>query len=389
MRNELLASAKRVQSSMADLFKTLQDASADPTNYIYQSQLLEAAREQIPFYSQLCSTTRKATTSIVDLNKKQFINSSSQETTDTLGLLMRAIQEVSDNTGETAIEDAIAEFDSSKNDLTTAHFFADSGMLQKTPGQTRDSAQALYNISIDSVKKSLDKLTIASKHCPKLPEAIMQAAGSIGQLVNASQSQASTLTDRKAQKSILTTASQLLDSTLEAIAQARVLAIDPTNKEKENNFNKAKAKVLESLGNVDDVVKIDTKPVTDAVQAIEKEKAAVNSNATKKMTFKEAAEDLSSKNKAVVATITQLTNVAKSNPTGLPLVAKMTANATCQFLQMASVAATAAVPDEITEQICLQARLLASAMQDLLNSTVDVAQKKTPENIKVHFILHN
>jgi hypothetical protein len=74
---------------MADLFNTLQHASRDPTNYIHQSQLLEATREQVPFYSQLCSTTKKAATKIADLNKKQDMNSTSQETTDNLGRLLR------------------------------------------------------------------------------------------------------------------------------------------------------------------------------------------------------------------------------------------------------------------------------------------------------------
>jgi hypothetical protein len=60
----------------------------------------------------------------------------------------------------------------------------------------------------------------------------------------------------------------------------------------------------------------------------------------------------------------------------------MSANACSQFLQMASVAATSSSDSGMADQILLQARLLASAMQDLLNSTKDVASKKTPENIK-------
>lgn len=205
MRAELLASAKRVQASMADLFNTLQQASRDPTNYIHQSQLLEATREQVPFYSQLCSTTKKAATKIADLNKKQDMNSTSQETTDNLGRLMRAIQDVSDTNGETAIEEALAEFDSSKRDIEAANYFVDSGGLPKTPGQTKESTQALYNISMDAVKKSMDKLTLASKYGPKLPEAIQHSAGSIAQVVSASQSTASTVGDKNTQKSILGT----------------------------------------------------------------------------------------------------------------------------------------------------------------------------------------
>jgi hypothetical protein len=272
---------------MADLFNTLQQASKDPTNYVYQSQLLEAAREQIPFYSQLCSTTKKAATKIADLNKKQDMNSSSQETTDNLGNLMKAIQDVSDTNGETAIEEALAEFDSSKRDLDAANYFVEQGMLPKTPGQTRDSTQALYNISIDAVKKSMDKLTLASKYGPKLPEAIQHAAGSIGQVVSASQATASTVTDKNTQKQVLGNATQLLEGTLEAITQARILAIDPTNPEKEENYNKARNKVLASLGTVDDTANlIDVKEVNNAIQNIEKEKDSLNKNAPKRMAFK-------------------------------------------------------------------------------------------------------
>jgi hypothetical protein len=116
---------------------------------------------------------------------------------------MRAIQDVSDTNGETAIEEALADFDSSKRDIAAANYFVDSGGLPKTPGQTRDSTQALYNISMDAVKKSMDKLTLASKYGPKLPEAILHSAGSIAQVVSASQSTASTVADKKTQKTIL------------------------------------------------------------------------------------------------------------------------------------------------------------------------------------------
>lgn len=137
VRAELLASAKSIQGSLANLLSALQGAAKNPQDFVKQSELLEAARNHIPNYSDLVSKAKKAARFVDDPNKKQDITYASNDTGDALKMLMKAVNDVSDLGGQTDIENALQEFDAVRADLETAEFYAHQGLLTPIPGSNK------------------------------------------------------------------------------------------------------------------------------------------------------------------------------------------------------------------------------------------------------------
>eukprot|EP01125_Pyxidicula_operculata_P006605 TRINITY_DN227_c1_g1_i1.p1 TRINITY_DN227_c1_g1~~TRINITY_DN227_c1_g1_i1.p1 ORF type:complete len:2471 (-),score=884.91 TRINITY_DN227_c1_g1_i1:132-7544(-) len=379
-RAELLASAKSVQKSLANLLGALQGASKNPSDSVRQSELLEAARNQVPHYSDLVAKAKKAARFVNDPNKKQDITYASNETGDALQLLMKAVNEVSDMGGQTDIEDALQEFDAVKADLETAEFYAHQGLLTPIPGQTRENAQELLKMAADTLNKSINDLQAAAKNGGKLPEHVKQAAAGMAQLASAARSMASTVTDRNQQKRIVGSAKTLSNDTLALISLGRSLAIDKSNPEKIDAMKRGRNAYDATLGNLlESMAGLELKDVNKAIEDIERETDKLKSVPPSRMTYKDASDGLQSSGKALSAAISQLVSTARLNPNLLGSSAKMTGATTTQLIQMCSNAAGSAPDKATTEAILAAAKALSQAMSGLLNSAKVSASKKTPD----------
>eukprot|EP01127_Copromyxa_protea_P016350 TRINITY_DN4836_c0_g1_i1.p1 TRINITY_DN4836_c0_g1~~TRINITY_DN4836_c0_g1_i1.p1 ORF type:complete len:2520 (+),score=654.19 TRINITY_DN4836_c0_g1_i1:831-7562(+) len=383
IRADLLASAKHVQETMGDMLGALQNASLNPSDFVANSKLLELSRSQVPFYSQLSSTARGAATRAVpDANKKQQLSKAAQEAGDNVMKLHKAIQEVSDLTGITEIEKAMAEFDSTKADLETAAYLAKEGLLEKVPGQTRDNSQALLNMAADTIAKAVDDLVAAAKQSQRLPDHIKECAFGIGQIASAARTMATSVDDKDSQQRSIGSAKDLLDDTLSLIGLARELALDPTNVPKQQAIERKRRAYEASLGNLKgNTSSVDSSDVNQALGDIDREIANLTKNGARRVGYKDASDAVDSATKALGAAVMQMTASAKGSPNALGSASKMTAATVAQLLQICSDAATAAPDENTADGILAAARALADAMKALLNGSLQVAIHKTPQTL--------
>lgn len=383
VRADLLASAKHVQQSIGKMLATLQDAHASPNDIISNSKLLEMSRQQVPFYSQLSSTARGAATRAVpEPLKKQQLQKASQEAADNVMKLHKAIQEVSDLTGATEIEKAMAEFDSTKADLETAAYLATEGLLEVVPGQTRENSQALLNVAADTVSKAIDDLVAAAKQSQKLPDHVKECAYGIGQVASAARTMATSINDKDAQKKTIGSAKDLLDDTLNLIGLARELAFDPKNQDKLQAVERKRRAYDATLGTLKGhTSSVDAKDVNEALGDIDRGINSLTKKAGRRVGYKDASDALESSTRALDAAVTQLTASAKSNPSSLGAASKMMGATVNELLQICSGAASAAPDDSLANSILAAARALADSMKGLLSASMQVATHKTPQTL--------
>lgn len=382
-RADLLGASKKVQGSLAGLLAALQSAASDPNNFVSQSELLEAARQQIPHYSDLVSNSKKAARFVGDANKKQELSYAANDTSDNLRLLMKAISAVSDMTNQEDLEDSLAEFDSVRADLEAAEFYAHQGLLTPIPGQSRDNALALLQMASDTVNKAVDDLCNAAKTGAPLPPHVKAGAAGMSQVATAARSMASTISDRAVQKKIVGSAKELSDDAINMVALARALKIDKENPAKREALEKSRRDFAATLGNLMAASRgLESKDVNKAIEEINRSKGALSKNAPTRLNFKDASNALQGNAKALSAAIGQISSVAANNPTILGSASKMTGATTTQLMLMVSNAASATQDSARADDILRTARSLADAMGGLLNAAKIVAVKKNPQTLK-------
>eukprot|EP01123_Difflugia_compressa_P001391 TRINITY_DN115_c0_g2_i1.p1 TRINITY_DN115_c0_g2~~TRINITY_DN115_c0_g2_i1.p1 ORF type:complete len:1556 (-),score=395.56 TRINITY_DN115_c0_g2_i1:1402-6069(-) len=381
-RAELLASAKSVQTGLSGLLSALQGACADPQNFGKQSDLLAAVNQNLPAASTLTGAAKKCVRMIEDPNKKQEVSYAANESGDNLKLLMSAIKEVSDLGGQTEIEDALAEFDSVKADLDTAEVLAHQGLLSPVPGQTREGTQELLKMATDSLVRTLDDLSSAAKEGGKLPEPVRAAAASVSQVSTAAQAMAKSIADRQTQKRLIGASKQLVDNTISIVSLSRSLANDPRNGGKIRALEQGKKQFMATLGDLlSEGSGLEAKDINKAIEDIKREKGKLTNDAPSKMGYKESSEALQSAGKALNAAVSQLVAVAKSNPSQLGSLAKMTGHTTQQIMQICTNTASSAPDSSTAESILATARALADAMSKLLNTARIAATTKNQDSI--------
>jgi hypothetical protein len=383
VRADLLASAKRVQESLGSMLESLQNASEHPSDLISNSKLLEVARGQVPFYSQLSSTAKGAATRAVpDPTRKQQLQKASQEAAENVMKLHKSIQEVSDLTGVTEIEKAMAEFDGTKADLETAAYLANEGLLEHVPGQTRENSQALLNMAADTVAKAVDDLVGAAKQSQRIPDHIKECAFGISQVATAARTMASSVSEKDAQLKSIGSAKDLLDDTLDLIGLARELALDPTSGPKLQAIERKRRAYDAALGTLKgQTSSVDSKDVSEAIADIDREVNNLTKNSPKRVGYRDASDALESSVGAIGAAVAQLTASAKGNPSALGPASRMTGATVGQLLQICSDAASAAPDDSTANALLAAARALAESMKGLLDASKHVATHKSPQTL--------
>eukprot|EP01130_Rhizamoeba_saxonica_P008405 TRINITY_DN3396_c0_g2_i1.p1 TRINITY_DN3396_c0_g2~~TRINITY_DN3396_c0_g2_i1.p1 ORF type:complete len:2486 (-),score=723.71 TRINITY_DN3396_c0_g2_i1:1285-8742(-) len=382
VRDTALSSATNTKKNLTELLEALALASKEPSNYVNQSVLLEAARKQIPSYSELASLTKRAVRHIDDPNKKQSLNLASAETTDNLHVLMQAVAQVSDIGGQTEIEDALEDFDSVRVDLDNALFMARKGLITPIAGQSRENAIELLNLATKTLMDAIDNIISTAKRGGRLPELVRQAATGISQVNAAVRAMASTIADRDSQVRVISAAKDLNEDTLELIRVGRVLAIDPKNKGKNKVVGNQREVITNDIATLIAASHgLDAKELNDAMNAIAAEKALLEGVVDSGVSYKEASEALLASGKSLSAAVSQLVQITTTNPAGIASVAKFVGNSATQILQAAAIAAGTSPDSGTSESLLDAANALADSLRDLLGNAKVTASKKNEENI--------
>jgi len=201
---------------MGGLFGSLQSASHDTTNLAKQTALMDAARTQMNGYLDFRDMVTSVAKNLSNPSEKGVLDCAIKVAGDAIGKMSKSIGQVGDVEDQALIEAAMQEFDATKQELTTAQFFAVQGLIKNKSGQTRDGTSKMLHGSTDDVETKLDDLIAGSTKSQSLVVPITDLATSIGQMATAAQHVASTIPDRQTQNKIIGTAKICLKTLLVA-----------------------------------------------------------------------------------------------------------------------------------------------------------------------------
>eukprot|EP01130_Rhizamoeba_saxonica_P013799 TRINITY_DN5926_c0_g1_i1.p1 TRINITY_DN5926_c0_g1~~TRINITY_DN5926_c0_g1_i1.p1 ORF type:complete len:2517 (-),score=746.62 TRINITY_DN5926_c0_g1_i1:47-7120(-) len=369
--------------SISDLISALNEACKDTHDYVKQYQLMESASLSIPSYENLCAIADQAVDFIGEDEKKEYLRNIVDETISCVKLLTKAVKDVGDIDGQTAIEQALEDMEIIEADLQTAGFFAHQGLLRAVPGITQAELLKMLGESCDGLLNSANVLSDSSKEGMKLQEFIHHLTSEMLNVSEASRGAAASYPDRKTQKKILQQAKGVWQTAVDLIATSRALSIDKTNAEKILAVDDSLMKMQEAIGILLD--RSDDQGEKELNQAI----ALINANlqnlaniSKTNVGYKEASEALQSSGKALSSAVSQLVSISVNNPTLVGQAAKMTSTTTKQLLNAATLAISSAPDSQTSDSLLNAANSLADALKGLLGSSLNVTKDSSHDNIE-------
>lgn len=360
LRDDLLMMAKNMHGSMGALLQAIHGAN-DPANLDQRQALMQASEQQMPLYRDLADLAAQLSGEMTSPNEKKTIDNALRVANESMMRLQTSIGQTGTVEDQAAIEDALQEFDSTKQELVTASFFADQGLLKGKPGLTRDAALEMLQAMTDDVDQKVVALIQHSmKSSANLAEPISQLAYAIAEMAASAQTTAGTIPDRPKQKRLVVAAKDVLEDTVSCVSLARALAMDRNNADKFAALQQGRKKLNETIQMLHDQASaVDTKDIDTAIANVEKGKVLLGSEAEIDKSFKEYSKSLQTSTKAVVAAAMQLSNVAKANTQLIGSVGKM---ASVTAMQLAGLAAQACATSP------KHAALIGQATRELLDA---------------------
>lgn len=355
------------------MIEALKDATSEPENFVKQNDLLFATRANIPGFHQFLVESMRAQKHIIALNKKQDVSYAVTEANDAVKKLEKACKVVFDIGGQTEIEEALEDFDAVNTELDAAEFAAENGLLTPIPGQSRENAQELLALATRSLVHTVELLAESARLGGKLSSHVKDAASAIAQVASAVRSMAATVADPNAQLKIVAAAKDLTADTLQLIGSGRVLILDRHNAEKLKFVDMDLENVKSSVADLMAAAKgLDAREVDEAIEIIMDEIEDLSASHPAPPTFRVASESVASLAKALVATVSQLVAVTRTNPRGVGASAKVTASTVVQMFPSVSMTATVADSD-LSEELLKATRDLGNALIKLLNAAKSAA----------------
>lgn len=379
---DLKNAVDKVSQKIPELLQASQVAASRPDDLDAQSELLRIAKTHVPYYSDLAATSKKAARFLPTKGQQQELSVASTETSRQINMLMKAVTDVSDLTGQAEMESALSDFDIIKADLESAIFFAENGVLKPIPGQTRENAMPLLGNAIKSLNDAVVALQQAAKQGNKSPDLIRQAADAAAELATAVKPVAASLPPGSdSQKKILGLAKDIVDSAVGIVGLSRAVAADPTSPPKSQNLDKGVRNFQALLGSLQrDAKALDNGDVEKALNDIKEAVSRLNSPPPPGADFGVLSDQLSSSGKALANSVSNLASVARNSPDLVALGAKIAATSGAQVIEIAGATAGTASDKAMQQQLLAAARSLADALSKLLPSAQNAAQAKTPQS---------
>jgi hypothetical protein len=215
--------------------------------------------------------------------------------------------------------------------LLTLKIASASGGLKPISGQTEENAGQMLNVASKAFSNASEKLVgvasnIGQHGAVGLAASAKALAQKTLQVVNCTQSFAATIPKKEAQQKVLKSAKSLMNGVAALMAAAKASSDNPTDDVLLKMLHTAQVDVSDSIAKVVGSIKAGDDPIAKdcdaAVESIEAELIRLSPNFFSSGEFSTFADEVDNCTKALQASLSQVIDVAQSNPHELGLAAQ-------------------------------------------------------------------
>ncbi|GAM22112.1 hypothetical protein SAMD00019534_052870 [Acytostelium subglobosum LB1] len=346
----ILNAINKATHEIADLVNSINVSQSRPNDISAQNQLIEKVKVAAPIAYQLVADAKGVIPRVQDPILKSDLTNSANTASDALKALLDSIQDLSSTVGQQDFDEALEQVQALEADMEAQSYAAQSGLLQNIPGQTRENAMELLNVAARSLGNTAKQVLMQYKTAPdQLGGTCKDLAGSVAQVTNAAKAVSAASQNRQVQRAVLGAAKQITTESANLVSCARAVASNPGDAPLESALQSSVKAIAEALAALLATSKGGDpggKDLDDAIETIKNDIRRINNPPVNLGgEYGTNSEKAISSSKALLASSSQTTANARSNPSALGASSKTTASTYSQLVDTCN-AATGSCPNK-------------------------------------------
>ncbi|GAM16912.1 hypothetical protein SAMD00019534_000870 [Acytostelium subglobosum LB1] len=344
------ASIDRALHEIGEMIGAINNSQTKPNDISAQNQLVDQIKVSAPIAFQLVADAKATIPKVQDPVLKSELTHSANVASDAIKVLLESIQDLSSAVGQQDFDDALEQVQALEADMEAQSYAAQSGLIQNIPGQTRENAMELLNVAARALGNSAKQVLLQYKTAPdQLGNTCKDLSNSVGQVTNAAKAVSATSQNRSVQRAVLGAAKQITTESANLISCARAVSANPGDAPLElalQSSVKAIAEALAALLATSKGGDPGGKDLDDAIEAIKNDIKRINNPPVSLGgEYGTNSDKAISSSKALLASSSQTSANARSNPSALGPSSKTTSSTYTQLVDTCN-AATGSCPNK-------------------------------------------
>ncbi|EFA78109.1 talinB [Heterostelium album PN500] len=346
----IIASIAKANHEVGELLGAINNSQSKPNDISAQNQLIDQIKISAPIAFQLVADAKAAIPKVQDPNLKTDLTTSANVASDAIKALLDAIQDLTSTVGQQDFDDALEQVQALEAEMEAQTYAAQSGLIQNIPGQTRENAMELLNVAARALGNSAKQVLLQYKTAPdQLGGTCKDLTTAVAQVTNAAKAVSATSQNRSVQRSVLGAAKQITTESANLVSCARAVSSNPGDAPLElalQSSVKAIAEALAALLATSKGGDPGGKDLDDAIEAIKNDIRRINNPPVNLGgEYGSNSDKAISNSKALIASTSQTSANARSNPSALGPSSKTTASTYTGLVDSAN-AATGSCPNK-------------------------------------------
>eukprot|EP00005_Dracoamoeba_jomungandri_P004888 CAMPEP_0174252644 /NCGR_PEP_ID=MMETSP0439-20130205/2023_1 /TAXON_ID=0 /ORGANISM="Stereomyxa ramosa, Strain Chinc5" /LENGTH=2477 /DNA_ID=CAMNT_0015333213 /DNA_START=52 /DNA_END=7482 /DNA_ORIENTATION=+ len=372
---QLLSAGNSAAHVNADLVGAVKDSYQNPKSDKAVQALVVAATSAAKPSSALIAQVSSNVPKFAD-TERQKVKADASEAGEALKQMLSALKVVKEADGLTEVDEAMDDFDAASAALDYACISAEGGSFEAIPGQTRDGAMQLLDMTTGQLKGSSDEVVDSAQVSPQaLGPPAKETAANLAKVIEAAKAVASTTDSKPAQMRILNSTKGVTACVKKLINAGRSVACSPNDPQLNSNLRQAHAEVYDAINQLLSAAENAGAGSAECDQACDD----ITNNISELLSgfaatdsdLQDLSDELVSSIKALNSATSQVVDCARHSPKALGPAARLTSSTMPPILKTTN--AVASKVGDLSPQILTAGRTLAADVKDLLQSAKGVA----------------